>query len=371
MLQYVFVMYHPLNEITLSSKNLISNYKYLTSLNIKIKVAPVLKSNAYGHGIINVAKTLEVFNPPFFCVDSLYEGYQLLNAGIKIPILIMGYINPKNLSVKKLPFSYAVYNFGMLGAILKYQPKSGIHIFVDTGMHREGVRVDDLADFVNKVKSLNEVNIEGLMSHFASPDDTNNQLTKDQVSNFQEAQDIVKKFGLIPKWIHMGASSGLLHHKSYKNIGNLARTGKALYGLNSLGNDPQLKPVLELSTTLAQIKILKKGESVGYDFTFKAKKDLAIGILPIGYNDGVDRRLSNRGFVLIDNTYCPIIGRISMNITTIDLSNVKNPFIGQKVIVFSANQSSKNSVINTAKICQTIPHDLLVHLSESIRREII
>lgn len=362
--------YTPLNKITVFHQTILQNYHFLSSVNKGVKIAPVLKSNAYGHGITQIAKILDPVHPPFFCVDSLHEGYQLLKAHIISPVLIMGYINYKNLQIKKLPFSYAIYDLELVKTINKYQPNAGIHLFIDTGMHREGIRIEDLTSFIKQLKNFSNVKIEGLMSHLAAPDSTQNKLTQKQIKNFESAQKILKESGINPKWIHVAASGGLLNFKNNKFIGNMARTGKSLYGITTeTGNS--LKPTLQLTTTLAQIKKLNKGESVGYDFTFTAKKDMIIGILPIGYNDGVDRRLSNKGVVLINNTYSPIIGRISMNITTIDLSKVKNPFINQEVTVYSNNRYHKNSFVNAAKTCNTLPHELLVHLSESIRRDLI
>lgn len=362
--------YTPLNRITISRQAILQNYNYLSSINKKIKIAPVLKSNAYGHGISQIAKILDSLHPPFFCVDSLHEGYQLSTLQVQTPVLIMGYINPRNLKIKKLPFSYAVYDINLIEVINRYQPHSGIHLFVDTGMHREGIRIEDLISFINQIKNFPNIKIEGLMSHFAAPDDIGNKLTQKQMQNFESAQKILKKLGINLKWIHVAASGGLLNFNNNKFIGNMARGGKSFYGI-STDIKTNLQPALQLTTTLAQIKKLKKGESVGYDFTFTAKKDTTIGILPIGYNDGVDRRLSNKGVVLIDNTYCRIIGRISMNITTIDLSKVKNPYLNQEVMVFSSNPLNKNSIVNAAKTCSTLPHDLLVHLSESIRRDLV
>ena len=123
--------YYPLNIIEISRKKLINNYHKLASMYRYIEVVPVLKSNAYGHGIIEVASILDQLNPIFCCVDSLFEAYQLLKARIKMPILIMGYVNPENLSVKKLPFSYAVFDLQQFRKIFKYQPQAKFHLFVD------------------------------------------------------------------------------------------------------------------------------------------------------------------------------------------------------------------------------------------------
>lgn len=374
--------YQPLNKIEISKNRLVQNYKYLSSK--KIKIAPVVKSNAYGHGLVLVAKLLEEgcgdCHVPFFCVDSIYEAYELLKTKIKTPILIMGYIEGENLRVKKLPFSYAVSTLDLAEAINKYQPQAGVHIFVDTGMHREGIPLADLPQFITHLKQLPNINIEGLMSHLASADDTKDPLNKLQIKNFQRAHDICKKNGIHPKWIHILNSDGLLYTSDVASnlpmvphrMCNIARVGLALYGISK---DPNLKPVLTLKTKIIQIKNLQKGDRVGYDGTYTAKKPMTIGVLPLGYYDGADRRLSNKGFVTIDGVGCPIIGLISMNVTTIDLSKVKNPFISQvisqEVIVYSNNPKDPNSIENAAKVCKTIPYEILVHLASSTRRVVV
>ena len=148
--------------------------------------------------------------------------------------------------------------------------------------------------------------------------------------------------------------------------------GKCLYGYDPTGEpNPSLKPLLRLSTKIVQIKKLKRGDYVGYDATYKSTKNIQIAILPLGYNDGLDRRLSNKGVVQIDGVECPIIGRISMNVTAIDISNVKNPFVSQEVIVFSEKAADKNSVLNASKDSETIAYDLFVRLIPSTRREVV
>ncbi len=363
--------YEPLNLIEISRKNLKSNYKYLSSINSNIKIAPVLKSNAYGHGISLVGKEFDKLGAPFICVDSLYEAYELLNKNVKTQVLIMGFISPKSLNTKKLPFSYAVYNKELVYAIAKYQPNSKVHIFVDTGMHREGVRLEDLPKFLKYIQS-NHLEIEGLMSHFAMGDDIKNEDTRKQVENFALTRKILKDHGINPKWIHIANSAGLLNSREYKNkLGNMARVGKSSYGIDPRKVNKDLKPALTLKTKIAQVKNLKKGEKVGYDFSYTATKDMRIAIIPIGYYEGVDRRLSNKGYVLVKNKYCKIIGRVSMNITIIDVSNIKNVSVGQEVIVFSNNPAAKNSIQNSAKICNTIPYELLVHIGSSTKRIIL
>lgn len=343
--------YQTLNRIEISKKNLIGNYKHLSSLQKGVKIAPVLKSNAYGHGILEIARILDPLNPPFFCVDSLYEAYELYKAKIKTKVLIIGYTDPENFKVKKLPFTYAVFDLELAKVLDKYQPGCSVHIFVDTGMHREGIPINELPEFLEQIKKLKNIKVEGLMSHLASANSSSNPLNKLQIKNFKKALGISKKFDIYPKWIHLSNSDGLSFNLKGCKL-NLARVGLSLYGIS---NDLNLKQVLSFKSYVVQVKNLNKGDRVGYSGTFTSRKPMTIGVLPVGYFDGVDRRLSNK---------YPFLGKVSMNITTIDLSKIKNPHIGMEVNIYPNLKKS-------AKICKTIPYDILVHLVASTKRIII
>lgn len=363
--------YKPLNNIYISKKNLLHNYKYLSSKNKNIKIAPVLKSNAYGHGIFEVGEIVDNLKTPFVCVDSIHEAYQLLQAKVKTPILIMGYVDPDNLKVKNLSFSYAVYNVKQIEAISSYQDKVKIHIKVDTGMHRLGASLEDLPDLLKAIKERKNVELEGVMSHLAFSRNPDNALTKKQILNFKKAVQVIEAEGFSPKWRHLGASGGVLNLKLPKIL-NMARVGNAFYGFNPGKTfDYNLKPALSFHTKVAAIKKVRRGEFVGYSATYKAKKDIVLGVLPVGYNDGIDRRLSNKGCVKIGNVFCPIVGVVSMNITTVDVSKVPNVKIGDCAIVYSDEQKDKNSIENSALICKTIPPVILVNLASSTKRQIV
>lgn len=284
----------------------------------------------------------------------------------------MGYTALQNLKVKKLPFSFAVYTNDLLEAIAKYQPQVGIHIFVDTGMRREGVTLEELPQFLEDVKKSG-VKVEGLMSHLASSESRTDKSFLSQINGFKKALRTIKKHGINPKWIHIAATGSIINPQTrpiVSKISNMVRAGLFLYGLSSSTPDENLKPSLKLITHISQIKTLKRGESIGYDGTYTAKKDAVIGVLPIGYYDGVDRELSNKGIVKINGVDCPIIGRVSMNLTTVDISGT-NVKMGDEVIIYSDNPKDKNSIENTAKICKKIPYEILVNLAESTRRVVI
>lgn len=353
--------YRSLNRLEVSRAALISNYVHLSSKNSKIKVAPVLKSNAYGHGIVEVAQILDTLNPPFFCVDSLHEAYKLYKAKIRSRILVMGYIDPGNLRFKRLPFSYAVFGIKQLEAILQFQPEAGIHIFVDTGMGREGIPVDQLERVAKKIPEKTKEKIEGVMSHFAASEWPDDERTIKQVENFKRAIAILNMVGIHPRWRHIANSSGFLNgRKLGLNFTNMARCGIVSYGIDPEGKDRKLKMALRLITHIVQVKDIARGSPVGYNFTYTAKKDIVAAVLPLGYNDGVDRELSNKGTAIVNGVSCPIIGRVSMNITTIDISKAKGAKVGNEAeIKFILPNSS------------TIPYEFLVHLNPEIRRVIV
>lgn len=363
--------YHTLNKIEVSRDNLLHNYRYLSSLSKKVKIAPVIKSNGYGHGIINVAKILDPLNTPYFCVDSLFEAYQLQKAKVKTKVLVIGYTNPENLKIKRLPFSFAIFDLETAKVLNEFQPGCGVHIFVDTGMHREGVTTEELSNLLNQIKKLPNIKIEGLMSHLASSESKSDPLFLSQIEEFEKAKKIAKKMQITPKWFHIAATGSIINPETkpiIAEVSNLARAGLALYGFSSSTFDKNLKPTLKLTTKIVQIKKVPKGEKLGYDGTYTAKKDMLIGVLPIGYYDGVDRRLSNKGIFLVDNHPCPLLGRVSMNVNIINLEAIPNPKVGQEVIVYSDNPNDKNSLGNSAKNCKTIPYDLLVNLAETTKR---
>ena len=368
--------YHNLNTIRISESALRHNHAELQQLHPEAYVAPVLKSNAYGHGLQTVAPLFDAMNPAFLVVDSLYEAYELFKLQVRSPILILGYTHPDNFAVKQLPFHFTIFDLDVVKSLNTHQKNCKVHIFVDTGMSREGVTLDELHTYVRKIKKLTNLEIVGLASHFADADNPqDDSCTVKQLSNYKKALEILEAEQIFPQYRHISASGGAF--KITDSSFNVIRAGLASYGINPLERtDPaftqlNLKPALSYTSTLAQIKTISKGSKIGYNGTFTAQKNMQIGLLPLGYYEGVDRRLSNKGSVLIRGVVCPILGRVSMNMTSVDISAVKNPKVGDVVTVYSANSSDVNSITNAAKTAQTIPYELLIHLSESIKREVV
>lgn len=354
-------MYHHLNTLTIFTDRLKHNLSVLQRLSW-IPCVPVVKSNAYGHGIKQLAKEWNSYDIPFLCVDSLFEAYELQKYGYKKEILIMGFVDPADIPREK-KFHYACSDIDYFLAVMKKRKKAKLHLFFDTGMHREWISYLTETDI--EILKKWQKNIIGIMTHLSTPEIKD--ITKKQFENFAHFKKILATNGIVPLFQHICASGGILIHDKYHlQWDTLARTGLAYYGYGH----PELLPALRCHTRLMQIKHLHAGESVGYDGTFIAKKDMTIGILPLGYNDGLDRRLSNKGLLSIRGTLCPIVGRVSMNITAIDISHVASPVIGEEVIFISEDPDSAISLEKQAHMIDTIPYDLLVHLNKEMYRRV-
>lgn len=371
MLNKVFTLfknnYQPLNKIYIYKDRLVKNYQLLNSINKGIKVVPVLKSNAYGHGLVQIAPIMDKLNPEFICVDSLAEANILKKLGIKSEILIMGTISEISLQ-QKLPFQLTIVSLESLQMIIQTQRNAKVHLFIDTGMNREGIKLDELHEVLNQIKK-SSLQLVGVMTHLAIAHDKNNALTKTQIKNFIKAKNEVLDSGLTPKYFHIGGSDAI--NWISPQVANMVRAGRLIYGVQAK-KLKGIKPIVQFQSTVTQTKSIKKGERVGYNGTFSAQNDMTIALLPVGYNDGLDRRFSNKGIVFINRDACPILGLISMNMTVVDISNLPQKIkVGDKAVIFSSDDTKQNSIENSAKIIDTNPSDLLVGLHASTRREVI
>ncbi|MDP2704607.1 MAG: alanine racemase [bacterium] len=364
--------YTPLIKILIHKDNLLYNLRAFQKAFPNIQIAPVLKSNAYGHGLNEIAKILNNENIPFLCVDSYYEALALRVKGVKLPILTIGYTPIENLK-RKPPknISFSIISLEELKQIAKTtsSPRS-FHLKFDTGMHRHGIAPEELPEALRYIRQNKNIKIEGVFSHFADADTPNSELTKIQIERWNRIAETIKKELPETKYFHLAATAGSAYSNEINT--NTIRLGLGLYGMDRLQNrNLNLKPVLEMQTKISSIRKVAQGEPVGYSATFRAPHEMSIATIPVGYYEGIDRRLGNKGFVQIENTPCPIIGRVSMNITSIDVSSVPNAEIGTPVTAISKNPEDENSIQNMARLAETTPYVILVHLPAHLRREVV
>lgn len=361
--------HQPLIEVLVYRKNLLHNLAEFRKVYPQLEFAPVLKSNAYGHGLVEVAEILKHENIPFLVVDSVFEARQLRHAGIKTKILIIGYVRPTEILASHLKnVAFTITNLEQLQEIFESKVKHGpikIHLKIDTCMHRQGILLSEIETAIKIITSNRNIILEGLCSHLAAADSENSVFTLQQIENWNNTVKILcEKFADL-KYFHLAASAGAVY--TDKINANVVRLGIGLYGFGNL----YLEPVLEMRTMVTAIKTVEANEKVGYDTTFTAPQKMVIATLPAGYFEGIDRRLSNLGCVKIKDKFCPIIGRVSMNITTVDVSAVSDVKVGDAAIIISANSTDKNSVANIAQQCQTIPYEILVHIPQHLKRIVI
>lgn len=366
-----------LNKIEISKSAIFHNLEIFQKLNFNQKVFPVLKANAYGHGLIELAQILKSKKFEYVCVDSYYE-YQKIKNIINCKTLIIGYTKPKNyvfFNFKKI--AVTIYDIQSLKALSKINSKINIHLKIDTGMNRQGVQIDKIKNFLHELKKYSNIKLEGVMTHLADADNQNdNSYTNKQIEKFTIALDLIKSNGFKNiKYIHIANSAGSL--KINDNRFNTIRLGLGLYGYDPISENDQcyakiknLKPCLQFKSTIVQAKLIEKLAKISYNLTFQAQENMRIGIIPAGYYDGIDRNLSNIGFFSYNSQNLRILGKVCMNISICDITNTDLQE-NNEITIISNDKNSINSVANIAKLCNTIPYVITTKLAESTKRIIV
>ena len=356
------------------------NYAVFRGLITKgTKLLGVVKSNAYGHNLVEFAKELEKFGIDYLAVDSAVEGIALRKEGIKIPILVLGYTLPEmiekavenNLEITISNFDY----FKEIKSLEKTRdlPEIKVHIKVDTGMHRHGFQEGDIKKVINDINKLkNKLEVVGLYTHFAAAKNPAfPKETQKQIEIFNKWQEAFRKANLSPI-CHSSATSGtILFPEAHFDM---VRAGIGLYGIwpsnetkGYAENKFKLKPVLSWKTVIAEINNIKAGEKIGYDFTEKLFKDSKVAILPIGYWHGYPRALSGIGTVLINGKRAKVLGRICMDIMMIDVTNIKCK-VGDEVTIIGVHGKGKILVDELATLLDASAYELVTRVNPLIKR---
>jgi len=368
--------YKTLNLIKLSSSSLLFNLDVFKKINPTFSLIPVLKANAYGHGLEQAAKILNHAKCSFLAVDGYFEAAKILDIS-KHKILVLGYIrneNVKLLNIKKC--SFVIQDIDSLVAFGKLNKYVNVHIEVNTGMNRLGLQPNELDEYLETMKKYPKLRLEGVMSHLADADnEVDNTYTNEQIILFDELVEKIFKMGFSPKFIHIAQTAGST--KAVSKFANAARIGIGLYGISPLKDVDshykdltELRPVLSFDSTVIKLLKLSKGDKVSYNGIFQADKSMTIAVLPLGYYEGIPRELSNKGFVMFKNKPLPIVGRVCMNHTMIDVTD-EAIRVGDRVNVISDNDSNPNSISQLTKDGNIFSYSLMTGFSESTRRIII
>jgi alanine racemase len=352
---------------------------------VKQRVGPVarmmavVKANAYGHGAVACARRLVNEGADWFGVALPEEGIELRLDGITQPVLCLGGFWPGQAAACiQYQLTPVVYRLDMFEALNQAALNAGVvadvHVKVDTGMGRLGIRFDELSEFVAALERFRNVRIDGVMSHLAAADDTTCQpLTRDQIQRFENAVLVFRDHGYRPTHLHLANSAGVYGHRDA--WGNMVRPGGVLYGLwrdvLPPSNDPELLPVMSLHTRISLLKWVPPGETIGYGCTFEASRRSLIATLPVGYHDGYMRGLSNRAHVIVRGMYAPVVGRISMDLTLVDVTNVSGVEVDDQVTLLGWDRQNAELKIvaeDLARIAGTLSYEVTCGISQRVPR---
>jgi len=344
------------------------------------RVMAVVKANAYGHGAVECARRLAREGADWFGVALPEEGIELRDSGITQPILCLaGYWPGQAAACIRHQLTPVVYRLEMIEALNQAAANAGVvadvHVKIDTGMGRLGVRFDQLSEFVAALERFRNVRIDGVMTHLAAADDATCQpLTRDQIQRFDDAVTVFRDHGYRPTHLHLANSAGVFGHR--ESWGNLVRPGGVLYGLwrdvlPLSTSSPGLLPVMSLHSRICLLKWVPPGETIGYGCTFEASRRSLIATLPVGYHDGYMRGLSNRAHVIVRGMYVPVVGRVSMDLTLIDVTDVAGVDVDDQVTLLGWNPENaelKIAAEDLARIVGTLSYEITCGVSERVPR---
>lgn len=367
--------------IEIDTKAIRHNYKTFRAVVPKeTKLMAVVKSNAYGHDIFQFAKFMESLNIDWLGVDSITEAIALRQEGIKTPILVLGYTLPANFpEAVKNDISLTISSFESLLHIRRFAEASRfnglakraikIHLKIDTGMHRQGFLEKNVVGALAELKNNKNVLVEGIYTHFASTKDPKpSPATKRQLSIFKRVVKKIKELE-VKAILHAGATGGTLSY-SESHL-DMVRIGIGFYGIypsdkieKALAKKIKLQPVLSWKSILSEVKTVENGEGIGYDLTKKLTRQTRIAIIPVGYWHGYPRLLSNKGVVYIKGKLSPVLGRVSMDMLVVDVTDIPKVKVGDIAELIGKNAPAKD----LAKKSLTSPYEIITRLNPLMKR---
>ncbi|MDP9191649.1 MAG: alanine racemase [Acidobacteriota bacterium] len=333
------------------------------------KLIAMLKADAYGHGAVELARRCKPEQVAMIGVALLEEAIELRRAGIALPILVLGPLNEHQV---RIALEHDV-TLGVPGpeelaivARIARERDVAIHLKLDSGMGRMGVVESELADVVELIRSTPRLRVEAIYTHLANAGDPADPFTHDQIARFDMLVETLREAGFIASAHHVANSAAMM-----RGIvpGDYARVGIALFGAEPLDvSSPRFEPVLRWRTAIARLKELPPGHAIGYGKTFHTTRPSRIATLPVGYADGYRRGLSNVGEVLVRGKRAPVVGRVSMDLVTIDVTDVANAAVGDEVVLLGRQENGEIAVEELAAKLDTISYEIFCGISARVPR---
>ncbi|HEV7765133.1 MAG TPA: alanine racemase [Thermoanaerobaculia bacterium] len=331
------------------------------------KLCAVLKADAYGHGAVELARRCKPEQVAMISVALLEEALELRREGIALPILVLGPLDERKV---RIAIEHGI-TIGVPGpeeleaaAEVAKEMDVAIHLKLDSGMGRMGIVESELPRVMELIRSAPRLRVDALYTHFANADDVRDPFTQEQVARFETLVETLREAGLTASLHHVANSAA-----TFRGItpGDFARVGIALYGVEAVPHE-RLEPVMRWRTAIARLKDLPAGHAIGYGTTFHTTRASRIATLPVGYADGYPRDLSNIGEVLVRGKRAPIVGRVSMDLVTIDVTDIDEPAIGDEVVLLGRQGDDEIAVEDLAAKLDTIPYEVVCGVSARVAR---
>ncbi len=355
------------------------NLKVIKShLTSTVGIMAVVKANAYGHGIVEIAKAAVDQGVSYLGVVCLYEARQLRSAGITHPIMLINYLDPTSFpDALDLDLTLTVMDASAITALaaLAHERKQTVkvHLKVDTGMHRAGCDPDEFITLATSITRSPYLELEGVYTHFADADHDDRTFTTTQLHRFQKLVSSLADEGICPPLIHAANSAATLALP--ESHFTLVRPGIATYGINPF--EPphplydkvaqSLKPVLTLSSQIIHIRTIPAGESVGYGCAARTTRETRVALVPVGYGDGYMRSTPSMRTMLVHGQRAPLIGRVSMDQTCLDITGI-DAKVGDEVVIIGTQNELSQSAVDLARQSGTISYEVLTALSSRVTR---
>jgi alanine racemase len=348
-----------------------------------VTVCAVVKADAYGHGAVECSRALEAEGARWLGVTSLDEAIPLREAGVRANILLMtGFWRGEESEIIRLHLTPTVWEPWHIEVMEAAAAAMGVarhpvHLKIDTGMGRLGVGVEQLPSVLSALKSARHLALEGLSTHLASSEIMDAPSVAEQERSFDAAQSLVRSAGMEPVFVHIANTAAVISRRETWNT--MVRPGVALYGyylpFQRAGREVSggtlrlpVKPVLTWKTRILSLRDFGANQPLGYGATYVTKAPAHVAVLPVGYADGYNRQLSNRGRVIVREHYAPIVGRISMDLTLVDVTGIPGIAVGDEVILLGAGEGLSVDALEHAELANSTPYEILCNISKRVPR---
>jgi alanine racemase len=367
-----------------SLKTLRQNFRAVQRhISTAVTICAIVKADAYGHGAVECARALEEEGARWFGVTSLDEAIPLREAGLHGRILLMtGFWRGEEEEIVRLGLTPTVWETGQIelfekAALAVGVSKHPIHLKVDTGMGRLGVAPEDVPQICSALQASSHLVLEGLSTHLASSEVLDEPSVAAQLKSFAEVRNFLRREGFNPSLIHAANTGAVISRPESWNT--MVRPGIALYGyylpferagreVSGSGLRLAVKPILTWKTRILSLRDMRDNQALGYGGIYKTKAPARIAVLPVGYADGLNRKISSQGRVIVGEHYAPIVGRISMDLTLADVTGLPGVSVGDEVVLLGAIDGLRVDAREHASLSETVPYEILCGISKRVPR---